>query len=186
MSSNNSVLGRTGLHTPLPGQETRGRWRNRHKSSEMTELDVKNYLIKKPEVFESYVLESVSLETLQLLIQKKQEKPEKGINLDCATIPLQERFLNDSVKEISSHLIDIVEDHDIYAAMSETVSILARAVNANHTCVYIPTHQNHQLRILRDGKLVAYGPTGLGTTVAAHAVIERKSILIDDIEFDSR
>lgn len=152
----------------------------------MTELDVKNFLIKNPEVFESYVLESVPLETLRKLIQKKEDKPERGINLGCATIPLQDRFLKDSVKEISSHLIDIVEDHDIYAAMSETVLLIARAVNANHTCVYIPTHQNHELRILRDGKLVAYGPSGLGTTVAAHAVIERKSILVDDIEFDPR
>ncbi|VDI45847.1 cAMP and cAMP-inhibited cGMP 3',5'-cyclic phosphodiesterase 10 [Mytilus galloprovincialis] len=186
MSCNNHTLCRLGVYTPLPGQDSKDRWRNRHIPPDITELDVKNFLIKNPDVFEEYVIESVPIDVLQNLIQTKQDKPEKGIHLECATIPLQQRYCLDSVKDISSQLIDIVEDHAIYAELSEMVLIVARAVHASHTTVYIPTHQNHELCILRDGKLTPYGPSGLKTTVSAHVVIERKSLLVEDIQFDPR
>jgi hypothetical protein len=186
MSSNNILLYKTRCFTPLPGQESKGRWRNRNKRPHITGIDVKNFLIQNPDVFESYVMESIPVDILQRLIEAKQDKPEKGIHLECATIPLQPRYAQDSVKEISSQLVDIVENHEINTQLSEMVLILARAVNGSHTTVYIPTHHNHELCILRNGKLVPYGPSGIGTTVAAHVIIKKKTILVEDIEFDSR
>lgn len=151
----------------------------------MTELQVKNYLIQNPKVFEQFVLESVPESKLEDLLKVKRERPRKP-SIGEHPIALQSLYLRNSVIEIAEVLTNSYDDEEQQRRMEETAHVLGRAVDANDMAFYVPTHNETMLSLYQHGELVPCGPVGKNLTVAAYAVSERKTILVKDLEMDSR
>lgn len=151
----------------------------------MTELQVKNYLIQNPKVFEQFVLESVPESKLEDLLKVKRERPRKP-SIGEHPIALQSLYLRNSVIEIAEVLTNSYDDEEQQRRMEETAHVLGRAVDANDMAFYVPTHNETMLSLYQHGELVSCGPVGKNLTVAAYAVSERKTILVKDLEMDSR
>lgn len=151
----------------------------------MTELQVKNYLIQNPKVFEQFVLESVPESKLEDLLKVKRERPRKPA-IGEHPIALQSLYLRNSVIEIAEVLTNSYDDEEQQRRMEETAHVLGRAVDANDMAFYVPTHNETMLSLYQHGELVPCGPVGKNLTVAAYAVSERKTILVKDLEMDSR
>lgn len=151
----------------------------------MTELQVKNYLIQNPKVFEQFVLESVPESKLEELLKVKRERPRKPA-IGEHPIALQSLYLRSSVVEIAEVLTNSYDDEEQQRRMEETAHVLGRAVDANDIALYVPTHNETMLSLYQHGELVPCGPVGKNLTVAAYAVSEMKTILVKDLEMDSR
>ncbi|XP_062608258.1 cAMP and cAMP-inhibited cGMP 3',5'-cyclic phosphodiesterase 10A-like [Saccostrea cucullata] len=169
---------------PFPGHMIKPRWKYLNGTS-LSELQVKTYLIQHPKVFENFVLESVSESKLEELLQMKRDRP-------CITaigeqsIALQSLYLKDRVKEIAEVLTTSYNEKDQQRRMVETTHVLGRAINANDFAFYVPTHNETMLSLYHDGELVPCGPVGKNLTVAAHAVSEKKTIVVRDLQMDPR
>lgn len=169
---------------PFPGRMVKPRLKSRVIPS-MTELQVKNYLIQNPKVFEQFVLESVPESKLEDLLKVKRERPRKP-SIGEHPIALQSLYLRNSVIEIAEVLTNSYDDEEQQRRMEETAHVLGRAVDANDMAFYVPTHNETMLSLYQHGELVPCGPVGKNLTVAAYAVSERKTILVKDLEMDSR
>lgn len=180
MSRNSFLLSLT-KKSPFPGNLSPGRWSDMC-APRITELDVKIFLENNPNVFRRYVMESVSLETLEDLVKRKRR------STTCRVSRRHRSLLGDyemaSTKDVAKTLLESINSNNIFGRMEQLCKILVQAVNGDSHSLYIPKHNDTELHQYRGGVSIPYGPTGKGHTVAAHVFETRTSIIVPDVSLE--
>ncbi|XP_060064036.1 cAMP and cAMP-inhibited cGMP 3',5'-cyclic phosphodiesterase 10A-like [Ylistrum balloti] len=180
MSRNSFLLSLT-KKSPFPGNLSTNRWSDLC-SPRITELDVKIFLENNPSVFRRYVMESVSVETLDELIKRKRR------TTSCRVTKRHKALLGDyellSTKDVASKLLESVNSNNLLSRMEQLGKILTQAIHGDSHSLYIPKHNDTELHLYRGGVTIPYGPTGKGSTVAAHAFDTKTTLVISDLSLE--
>ncbi|XP_033761049.1 cAMP and cAMP-inhibited cGMP 3',5'-cyclic phosphodiesterase 10A-like [Pecten maximus] len=180
MSRNSFLLSLT-KKSPFPGNLSTNRWSDLC-SPRITELDVKIFLENNPSVFRRYVMDSVSVETLDELIKRKRRAT------SCRVTKRHKALLGDyellSTKDVASKLLESVNSNNLLGRMEELSKILAQAVDGDSHSLYIPKNNDTELHLYRGGVTIPYGPTGKGTTVAGHVFETKASLTVSDLSLE--
>ncbi|OWF36193.1 cAMP and cAMP-inhibited cGMP 3',5'-cyclic phosphodiesterase 10A-like [Mizuhopecten yessoensis] len=180
MSRNSFMLSLT-KKSPFPGNMSTNRWSDLC-SPRITELDVKIFLENNPSVFRRYVMDSINVDTLEELIKRKRRAT------SCRVTKRHKALLGDydllSTKDVASKLLESVNANNLLSRMEELSKILAQAVNGDSHSLYVPKNNDTELHIFRGGVTIPYGPTGKGSTVAAHAFNTRASLTVSDMSLE--
>lgn len=180
MSRNSFLLSLT-KKSPFPGNFSTNRWSDLC-APRITELDVKMFLEHNPSVFRRYVMDSVSVEILDDLIKRKRRAT------SCRVTKRHKTLLGDyealSTKVVASKLLENVNSNNLLGRMEELSKILAHAVNGDSYSLYIPKNNDTELHTYRGGVTILYGPTGKGSTVAAHVFETKASLTVSDLSLE--
>ncbi|XP_043925516.1 cAMP and cAMP-inhibited cGMP 3',5'-cyclic phosphodiesterase 10A isoform X2 [Protopterus annectens] len=159
----------------------------------LTDEKVKAYLSLHPHVLDEFVLESVSIETVEKWLKKKNNRQE-GESTPKEVSRYQDPNIQGVVYELNSYMeqrLDTGGDNKLL--LYELGNIIKTATKAdgfalyflgecnNSLCLYTPTgaKKGHP-------RLIPVGPIGYGSTVAAYVAKTRKTLLVEDILGDER
>ncbi|XP_073075973.1 cAMP and cAMP-inhibited cGMP 3',5'-cyclic phosphodiesterase 10A isoform X2 [Manis javanica] len=159
----------------------------------LTDEKVKAYLSLNPQVLDEFVFESVSAETVEKWLKKKNNKPEDE-SAPKEVSRYQDTNMQGVVYELNSYIeqrLDTGGDNQLL--LYELSSIIKIATKADGFALYFLGECNNSLCVftppgIKEGKprLVPAGPIAQGTTVSAYVAKSRKTLLVEDILGDER
>ncbi|XP_062043006.1 cAMP and cAMP-inhibited cGMP 3',5'-cyclic phosphodiesterase 10A isoform X1 [Lepus europaeus] len=162
-------------------------------SPSLTDEKVKAYLSLHPQVLDEFVSESVSAETVEKWLKRKNNKPE-----DESTPKEVSRYQDTNMQGVVYELNSYIEQRldtggDNQLLLYELSSIIKIATKADGFALYFLGECNNSLCVftppgLKEGRprLVPAGPITQGTTISAYVAKSRKTLLVEDILGDER
>uniref|UniRef100_A0AAY4E017 Phosphodiesterase n=1 Tax=Denticeps clupeoides TaxID=299321 RepID=A0AAY4E017_9TELE len=149
----------------------------------LTDEKVKAYLSLHPQMLDEFVSESVSTETLDRWLKRKN-----------SSRPYQDTNMQAVVYELNSYMeqrLDTGGDNKLL--LYELCNIIKTATKADGFALYFLGECNNSLCLFtptgaKEGLpgLIPSGPITFGTTIAAHVAKTRKTLLVEDIMGDER
>ncbi|TKC50943.1 hypothetical protein EI555_001391 [Monodon monoceros] len=159
----------------------------------MTDEKVKAYLSLHPQVLDEFVSESVSAETVEKWLKRKNNKPEDESSPKEVS-RYQDTNMQGVVYELNSYIeqrLDTGGDNQLL--LYELSSIIKIATKADGFALYFLGECNNSLCVftppgIKEGKprLIPAGPIAQGTTTSAYVAKSRKTLLVEDILGDER
>ncbi|XP_040821311.1 cAMP and cAMP-inhibited cGMP 3',5'-cyclic phosphodiesterase 10A [Ochotona curzoniae] len=162
-------------------------------SPSLTDEKVKAYLSLHPQVLDEFVSESVSAETVEKWLKRKNNKPE-----DESTHKEVSRYQDTNMQGVVYELNSYIEQRldtggDNQLLLYELSSIIKIATKADGFALYFLGECNNSLCVftppgLKEGRprLIPAGPITQGTTISAYVAKSRKTLLVEDILGDER
>ncbi|XP_066228907.1 cAMP and cAMP-inhibited cGMP 3',5'-cyclic phosphodiesterase 10A isoform X2 [Saccopteryx leptura] len=159
----------------------------------LTDEKVKAYLSLHPQMLDEFVSESVSAETVERWLKRKNKRAEDE-TAPKEVSRYQDTNMQGVVYELNSYIeqrLDTGGDNQLLLyELSRVVQVATKADGFalyflgecnNSLCVFIPPG-------VKEGKprLVPAGPIAQGTTTSAYVAKSRKTLLVDDILGDER
>uniref|UniRef100_G1LNQ7 Phosphodiesterase n=1 Tax=Ailuropoda melanoleuca TaxID=9646 RepID=G1LNQ7_AILME len=161
--------------------------------SSLTDEKVKAYLSLHPQVLDEFVSESVSAETVEKWLKRKNNKPEDE-SAPKEVSRYQDTNMQGVVYELNSYIeqrLDTGGDNQLL--LYELSSIIKIATKADGFALYFLGECNNSLCVftppgIKEGKprLIPAGPIAQGTTISAYVAKSRKTLLVEDILGDER
>ncbi|NXX10563.1 PDE10 phosphodiesterase, partial [Podargus strigoides] len=161
--------------------------------SGLTDEKVKAYLSLHPQVLDEFVSESVSAETVEKWLKRKNNRQE-GMWNPCWDVSYQDTNMQGVVYELNSYIeqrLDTGGDNQLL--LYELSSIIKIATKADGFALYFLGECNNSLCVFtppgaKEGqpRLIPAGPIAHGTTVSAYVARSRKTLLVEDILGDER
>ncbi|XP_039737317.1 cAMP and cAMP-inhibited cGMP 3',5'-cyclic phosphodiesterase 10A isoform X2 [Pteropus medius] len=162
-------------------------------SPSLTDEKVKAYLSLHPQVLDEFVSESVSAETVEKWLKRKNNKPEDE-SAPREVSRYQDTNMQGVVYELNSYIeqrLDTGGDNQLL--LYELSSIIKIATKADGFALYFLGECNNSLCIftppgVKEGRprLIPAGPIAQGTTTSAYVAKSRKTLLVEDILGDER
>ncbi|KAM6126673.1 cAMP and cAMP-inhibited cGMP 3',5'-cyclic phosphodiesterase 10A [Pterocles gutturalis] len=162
-------------------------------NTSLTDEKVKAYLSLHPQVLDEFVSESVSAETVEKWLQRKNSR-QKDERAPKEVSRYQDTNMQGVVYELNSYIeqrLDTGGDNQLL--LYELSSIIKIATKADGFALYFLGECNNSLCIFtppgaKEGQpqLIPAGPIALGTTVSAYVARSRKTLLVEDILGDER
>ncbi|XP_035978773.1 cAMP and cAMP-inhibited cGMP 3',5'-cyclic phosphodiesterase 10A isoform X2 [Halichoerus grypus] len=159
----------------------------------LTDEKVKAYLSLHPQVLDEFVSESVSAETVEKWLKRKNNKPEDE-SAPKEVSRYQDTNMQGVVYELNSYIeqrLDTGGDNQLL--LYELSSIIKIATKADGFALYFLGECNNSLCVftppgIKEGKprLIPAGPIAQGTTISAYVAKSRKTLLVEDILGDER
>uniref|UniRef100_A0A8D1EMW2 PDEase domain-containing protein n=1 Tax=Sus scrofa TaxID=9823 RepID=A0A8D1EMW2_PIG len=159
----------------------------------LTDEKVKAYLSLHPQVLDEFVSESVSAETVEKWLKRKNNKPEDE-SAPKEVSRYQDTNMQGVVYELNSYIeqrLDTGGDNQLL--LYELSSIIKIATKADGFALYFLGECNNSLCVftppgIKEGKprLIPAGPIAQGTTTSAYVAKSRKTLLVEDILGDER
>uniref|UniRef100_A0ABI7Z122 Phosphodiesterase n=1 Tax=Felis catus TaxID=9685 RepID=A0ABI7Z122_FELCA len=163
------------------------------KATGLTDEKVKAYLSLHPQVLDEFVSESVSAETVEKWLKRKNNKPEDE-SAPKEVSRYQDTNMQGVVYELNSYIeqrLDTGGDNQLL--LYELSSIIKIATKADGFALYFLGECNNSLCVftppgIKEGKprLIPAGPIAQGTTISAYVAKSRKTLLVEDILGDER
>ncbi|XP_063089153.1 cAMP and cAMP-inhibited cGMP 3',5'-cyclic phosphodiesterase 10A isoform X2 [Cavia porcellus] len=162
-------------------------------SPSLTDEKVKAYLSLHPQVLDEFVSESVSTETVEKWLRRKNDK--FG---DDSTPKEVSRYQDTNMQGVVYELNSYIEQRldtggDNQLLLYELSSIIKVATKADGFALYFLGECNNSLCVftppgIKEGKprLIPAGPITQGTTISAYVAKSRKTLLVEDILGDER
>ncbi|XP_029817469.1 cAMP and cAMP-inhibited cGMP 3',5'-cyclic phosphodiesterase 10A isoform X4 [Manacus vitellinus] len=159
----------------------------------LTDEKVKAYLSLHPQVLDEFVSESVSAETVEKWLKRKNNRQE-----DESTPKEVSRYQDTNMQGVVYELNSYIEQRldtggDNQLLLYELSSIIKIATKADGFALYFLGECNNSLCIFtppgaKEGqpRLIPAGPIAHGTTVSAYVARSRKTLLVEDILGDER
>uniref|UniRef100_A0A667G1F2 Phosphodiesterase n=1 Tax=Lynx canadensis TaxID=61383 RepID=A0A667G1F2_LYNCA len=137
---------------------------------------VKAYLSLHPQVLDEFVSESVSAETVEKWLKRKNNKPEGKISFGSNT-NMQGRLDTGGDNQLLLYELSIIK----IATKADGFALYFLGECNNVICVFTPPG-------IKEGKprLIPAGPIAQGTTISAYVAKSRKTLLVEDILGDER
>uniref|UniRef100_A0A8C0R403 Phosphodiesterase n=1 Tax=Canis lupus dingo TaxID=286419 RepID=A0A8C0R403_CANLU len=146
-----------------------------------------------PQVLDEFVSESVSTETVEKWLKRKNNKPEDE-SAPKEVSRYQDTNMQGVVYELNSYIeqrLDTGGDNQLL--LYELSSIIKIATKADGFALYFLGECNNSLCVftppgIKEGKprLIPAGPIAQGTTISAYVAKSRKTLLVEDILGDER
>ncbi|XP_039101452.1 cAMP and cAMP-inhibited cGMP 3',5'-cyclic phosphodiesterase 10A isoform X1 [Hyaena hyaena] len=162
-------------------------------SPSLTDEKVKAYLSLHPQVLDEFVSESVSAETVEKWLKRKNNKSEDE-SAPKEVSRYQDTNMQGVVYELNSYIeqrLDTGGDNQLL--LYELSSIIKIATKADGFALYFLGECNNSLCVftppgIKEGKprLIPAGPIAQGTTISAYVAKSRKTLLVEDILGDER
>uniref|UniRef100_A0A8D2BEB1 Phosphodiesterase n=1 Tax=Sciurus vulgaris TaxID=55149 RepID=A0A8D2BEB1_SCIVU len=162
-------------------------------SPSLTDEKVKAYLSLHPQVLDEFVSESVSAETVEKWLKRKNNKIEDE-SAPKEVSRYQDTNMQGVVYELNSYIeqrLDTGGDNQLL--LYELSSIIKIATKADGFALYFLGECNNSLCVftppgIKEGKprLIPAGPITQGTTISAYVAKSRKTLLVEDILGDER
>uniref|UniRef100_A0AAY4E1N6 Phosphodiesterase n=1 Tax=Denticeps clupeoides TaxID=299321 RepID=A0AAY4E1N6_9TELE len=160
--------------------------------SSLTDEKVKAYLSLHPQMLDEFVSESVSTETLDRWLKRKNSsRPDPSAK---EVSRYQDTNMQAVVYELNSYMeqrLDTGGDNKLL--LYELCNIIKTATKADGFALYFLGECNNSLCLFtptgaKEGLpgLIPSGPITFGTTIAAHVAKTRKTLLVEDIMGDER
>lgn len=159
----------------------------------LTDEKVKAYLSLHPQVLDEFVSESVSAETVEKWLKRKNNKPEDE-SAPKEISRYQDTNMQGVVYELNSYIeqrLDTGGDNQLL--LYELSSIIKIATKADGFALYFLGECNNSLCVftppgIKEGKprLIPVGPIAQGATTSAYVAKSRKTLLVEDILGDER
>uniref|UniRef100_A0A667GLH8 Phosphodiesterase n=1 Tax=Lynx canadensis TaxID=61383 RepID=A0A667GLH8_LYNCA len=145
-------------------------------SPSLTDEKVKAYLSLHPQVLDEFVSESVSAETVEKWLKRKNNKPEGKISFGSNT-NMQGRLDTGGDNQLLLYELSIIK----IATKADGFALYFLGECNNVICVFTPPG-------IKEGKprLIPAGPIAQGTTISAYVAKSRKTLLVEDILGDER
>uniref|UniRef100_A0A672VAY3 Phosphodiesterase n=1 Tax=Strigops habroptila TaxID=2489341 RepID=A0A672VAY3_STRHB len=162
-------------------------------NTSLTDEKVKAYLSLHPQVLDEFVSESVSAETVEKWLKRKNNRQE-----DETTPKEVSRYQDTNMQGVVYELNSYIEQRldtggDNQLLLYELSSIIKIATKADGFALYFLGECNNSLCIFtppgaKEGqpRLIPAGPIAHGTTVSAYVARSRKTLLVEDILGDER
>ncbi|XP_074920200.1 cAMP and cAMP-inhibited cGMP 3',5'-cyclic phosphodiesterase 10A isoform X2 [Chelonoidis abingdonii] len=159
----------------------------------LTDEKVKAYLSLHPQVLDEFVSESVSAETVEKWLKRKNNRQE-----DESTPKEVSRYQDTNMQGVVYELNSYIEQRldtggDNQLLLYELSSIIKIATKADGFALYFLGDCNNSLCVFtppgaKEGQpqLIPAGPIALGTTISAYVAKYRKTLLVEDILGDER
>nr|XP_023488915.1 cAMP and cAMP-inhibited cGMP 3',5'-cyclic phosphodiesterase 10A isoform X5 [Equus caballus] len=171
-------------------------------SPSLTDEKVKAYLSLHPQVLDEFVSESVSAETVEKWLKRKNNKPEDE-SAPKEVSRYQDTNMQGVVYELNSYIeqrLDTGGDNQLLLyELSSIIKIVSSflitlaATKADGFALYFLGECNNSLCVftppgIKEGKprLIPAGPIAQGTTISAYVAKSRKTLLVEDILGDER
>uniref|UniRef100_A0A2K6U988 Phosphodiesterase n=1 Tax=Saimiri boliviensis boliviensis TaxID=39432 RepID=A0A2K6U988_SAIBB len=147
----------------------------------LTDEKVKAYLSLHPQVLDEFVSESVSAETVEKWLKRKNNKSEDE-SAPKEVSRYQDTNMQGVVYELNSYIeqrLDTGGDNQLL--LYELSSIIKIGKKHFSLCIFTPPG-------IKEGKprLIPAGPITQGTTISAYVAKSRKTLLVEDILGDER
>ncbi|XP_041881027.1 cAMP and cAMP-inhibited cGMP 3',5'-cyclic phosphodiesterase 10A isoform X3 [Corvus kubaryi] len=162
-------------------------------NTSLTDEKVKAYLSLHPQVLDEFVSESVSAETVEKWLKRKNNRQEDEM-APKEVSRYQDTNMQGVVYELNSYIeqrLDTGGDNQLL--LYELSSIIKIATKADGFALYFLGECNNSLCIFtppgaKEGhpRLIPAGPIAHGTTVSAYVARSRKTLLVEDILGDER
>ncbi|RXN27615.1 cAMP and cAMP-inhibited cGMP 3, 5 -cyclic phosphodiesterase 10A isoform X3 [Labeo rohita] len=163
--------------------------------SSLTDEKVKAYLSLHPQMLDEFVLESVSAETVDRWLKRKNSsQPADESSAKEVSRQYQDTNMQSVVYELNSYMeqrLDTGGDNKLL--LYELCNIIKTATKADGFALYFLGECNNSLCLFtptgaKEGLpgLIPSGPITFGTTIAAHVAKTRKTLLVEDIMGDER
>uniref|UniRef100_A0A669P400 Phosphodiesterase n=1 Tax=Phasianus colchicus TaxID=9054 RepID=A0A669P400_PHACC len=164
-----------------------------HQIQGLTDEKVKAYLSLHPQVLDEFVSESVSAETVEKWLKRKNNRQE-----DESTPKEVSRYQDTNMQGVVYELNSYIEQRldtggDNQLLLYELSSIIKIATKADGFALYFLGECNNSLCVFtppgaKEGqpRLIPAGPIAHGTTVSAYVARSRKTLLVEDILGDER
>ncbi|XP_064913664.1 cAMP and cAMP-inhibited cGMP 3',5'-cyclic phosphodiesterase 10A isoform X1 [Columba livia] len=162
-------------------------------NTSLTDEKVKAYLSLHPQVLDEFVSESVSAETVEKWLKRKNNRQE-----DESTPKEVSRYQDTNMQGVVYELNSYIEQRldaggDNQLLLYELSSIIKIATKADGFALYFLGECNNSLCVFtppgaKEGqpRLIPAGPIAHGTTVSAYVARSRKTVLVEDILGDER
>ncbi|KAK2525707.1 Pde10a [Columba livia] len=162
-------------------------------NTSLTDEKVKAYLSLHPQVLDEFVSESVSAETVEKWLKRKNNRQE-----DESTPKEVSRYQDTNMQGVVYELNSYIEQRldaggDNQLLLYELSSIIKIATKADGFALYFLGECNNSLCVFtppgaKEGqpRLIPAGPVAHGTTVSAYVARSRKTVLVEDILGDER
>uniref|UniRef100_A0A8C8RZM5 Phosphodiesterase n=1 Tax=Pelusios castaneus TaxID=367368 RepID=A0A8C8RZM5_9SAUR len=159
----------------------------------LTDEKVKAYLSLHPQVLDEFVSESVSAETVEKWLKRKNNRQE-----DESTPKEVSRYQDTNMQGVVYELNSYIEQRldtggDNQLLLYELSSIIKIATKADGFALYFLGECNNSLCVFTppgakeaQPRLIPAGPIALGTTISAYVAKYRKTLLVEDILGDER
>ncbi|XP_071596526.1 cAMP and cAMP-inhibited cGMP 3',5'-cyclic phosphodiesterase 10A isoform X2 [Heliangelus exortis] len=159
----------------------------------LTDEKVKAYLSLHPQVLDEFVSESVSVETVEKWLKRKNNRQE-----DESTPKEVSRYQDTNMQGVVYELNSYIEQRldtggDNQLLLYELSSIIKIATKADGFALYFLGECNNSLCVFtppgaKEGqpRLIPAGPIAHGTTVSAFVARSRKTLLVKDVLRDER
>ncbi|XP_029877797.1 cAMP and cAMP-inhibited cGMP 3',5'-cyclic phosphodiesterase 10A isoform X2 [Aquila chrysaetos chrysaetos] len=162
-------------------------------NTSLTDEKVKAYLSLHPQVLDEFVSESVSAETVEKWLKRKNNRQEDEMTPKEVS-RYQDTNMQGVVYELNSYIeqrLDTGGDNQLL--LYELSSIIKIATKADGFALYFLGECNNSLCVFtppgaKEGqpRLIPAGPIAHGTTVSAYVARSRKTLLVEDILGDER
>ncbi|XP_041254098.1 cAMP and cAMP-inhibited cGMP 3',5'-cyclic phosphodiesterase 10A [Onychostruthus taczanowskii] len=162
-------------------------------NTSLTDEKVKAYLSLHPQVLDEFVSESVSAETVEKWLKRKNNRQEDE-TAPKEVSRYQDTNMQGVVYELNSYIeqrLDTGGDNQLL--LYELSSIIKIATKADGFALYFLGECNNSLCVFtppgaKEGhpRLIPAGPIAHGTTVSAYVARSRKTLLVEDILGDER
>ncbi|XP_071596525.1 cAMP and cAMP-inhibited cGMP 3',5'-cyclic phosphodiesterase 10A isoform X1 [Heliangelus exortis] len=162
-------------------------------NTSLTDEKVKAYLSLHPQVLDEFVSESVSVETVEKWLKRKNNRQE-----DESTPKEVSRYQDTNMQGVVYELNSYIEQRldtggDNQLLLYELSSIIKIATKADGFALYFLGECNNSLCVFtppgaKEGqpRLIPAGPIAHGTTVSAFVARSRKTLLVKDVLRDER
>ncbi|XP_048125528.1 cAMP and cAMP-inhibited cGMP 3',5'-cyclic phosphodiesterase 10A isoform X3 [Alosa alosa] len=163
--------------------------------SSLTDEKVKAYLSLHPQMLEEFVSESVSAETLDKWLKRKNSsRPADDPATKEVSRQYQDTNMQGVVYELNSYMEQRLDSGgDNKLLLYELCNIIKTATKADGFALYFLGECNNSLCLFtptgaKEGlpSLISSFPIAFGTTIAAHVAKTRKTVLVEDIMGDER
>ncbi|XP_008833340.1 cAMP and cAMP-inhibited cGMP 3',5'-cyclic phosphodiesterase 10A isoform X1 [Nannospalax galili] len=159
----------------------------------LTDEKVKAYLSLHPQVLDEFVFESVSAETVEKWLRRKNNKLEDE-SAPKEVSRYQDTNMQGVVYELNSYIEQRLDTGgDNHLLLYELSSIIKIATKADGFALYFLGECNNSLCVFRppgikegQPRLIPAGPITQGTTISAYVAKSRKTLLVEDILGDER
>ncbi|KAM5228601.1 cAMP and cAMP-inhibited cGMP 3',5'-cyclic phosphodiesterase 10A isoform 2-T2 [Ctenodactylus gundi] len=163
-------------------------------SPSLTDEKVKAYLSLHPQVLDEFVSESVSIETVEKWLKRKNKQLLEDESPPKEVSRYQDTNMQGVVYELNSYIEQRLDTGgDNHLLLYELSSIIKIATKADGFALYFLGECNNSLCVfippgLKEGKprLIPAGPITQGTTISAYVAKSRKTLLVEDIFEDER
>ncbi|XP_051020613.1 cAMP and cAMP-inhibited cGMP 3',5'-cyclic phosphodiesterase 10A isoform X1 [Acomys russatus] len=162
-------------------------------SPSLTDEKVKAYLSLHPQVLDEFVSESVSAETVEKWLKRKNNKVEDEPSPKEVS-RYQDTNMQGVVYELNSYIEQRLDTGgDNHLLLYELSTIIRIATKADGFALYFLGECNNSLCVftppgIKEGqpRLIPAGPITQGTTISAYVAKSRKTLLVEDILGDER
>jgi hypothetical protein len=165
------------------------RWLENVGNTEMQEYMVKEYLARYPNLLEYFLLENVSMEFLNDILEKVKNKPKLRkpvLNPQQEVVQATSTSSDKNFRNLCEKILTSAKDHELCEVINEICQIIGYHIKADSFSLYF-IRDGIKVSIYKpDEEFRNIGPVGKNMTVSAHVAYEKKAINITDLQQDSR